>query len=48
MEEVAKMAAVTLGINPQATMNPHLVEKHFSRKHGPDAYYGQSTDEKGS
>jgi len=48
MEEVAKMAAVTLGINPQATMNPHLTEKHFSRKHGPGAYYGQSTDEKGS
>jgi L-ribulose-5-phosphate 4-epimerase len=48
MEEVAKMAAVTLGINPQATMNPHLVEKHFSRKHGPGAYYGQSTDAKGS
>ena len=46
MEEVAKMAAVTLGINPQATMNPHLVKKHFSRKHGPGAYYGQSTGEK--
>ena len=40
------MAAVTLGINPQATMNPHLVKKHFSRKHGPGAYYGQSTGEK--
>ena len=46
MEEVAKMAAVTLGINPQATMNPHLVKKHFSCKHGPGAYYGQSTGEK--
>ncbi|MCW1734225.1 L-ribulose-5-phosphate 4-epimerase [Anaerorudis cellulosivorans] len=48
MEEVAKMAAVTLDINPQATMNPHLVKKHFSRKHGPGAYYGQSSGEKGS
>ncbi len=48
MEEVAKMAAVTLGINSQATMNPHLVVKHFSRKHGPGAYYGQSSGKKGS
>ncbi|MDE6056500.1 MAG: L-ribulose-5-phosphate 4-epimerase, partial [Muribaculaceae bacterium] len=22
-------------------MNPLLVEKHFNRKHGPNAYYGQ-------
>ena len=22
-------------------MNMHLVEKHYSRKHGPNAYYGQ-------
>ena len=23
------------------SMNEHLVEKHYSRKHGPNAYYGQ-------
>ena len=23
------------------TMNKHLIEKHYSRKHGPNAYYGQ-------
>ena len=40
-EEVAKMAFISLGINPLTTMNPLLVEKHFSRKHGPNAYYGQ-------
>ena len=24
------------------TMNKHLIEKHYSRKHGPNAYYGQT------
>lgn len=41
MEQVAKMAFVSFSVNPQTTMNPLLVEKHFSRKHGPNAYYGQ-------
>lgn len=41
MEQVAKMASIAYLINPQLTMNPLLVEKHFSRKHGPNAYYGQ-------
>ena len=40
-EQVAKMAYISFGINPNTTMNPLLVEKHFSRKHGPNAYYGQ-------
>ena len=41
LEEVAKMAAITVALNPQTEMNPRLVEKHFSRKHGAKAYYGQ-------
>ena len=41
MEQVAKMAYIAYGVNPNLTMNPLLIEKHFSRKHGPDAYYGQ-------
>ncbi len=41
MEQVAKMAFVAYSVNPGLTMNPLLVEKHFSRKHGPNAYYGQ-------
>ena len=41
MEQVAKMAFVAYSVNPRLTMNPLLVEKHFSRKHGPNAYYGQ-------
>ena len=41
MEQVAKMAFVAFSVNPALTMNPLLIEKHFSRKHGPNAYYGQ-------
>ena len=40
-EQVAKMAFISFMVNPETTMNPLLVEKHFSRKHGPNAYYGQ-------
>ena len=46
MEQVAKMAFIAYNINPHLTMNPLLIEKHFSRKHGPDAYYGQGKTEK--
>lgn len=41
LEQVAKMAYISFDINPQLTMNPLLIEKHYSRKHGPGAYYGQ-------
>jgi len=41
LEEVAKMAFLTHSLNPQLPMEQALIEKHFTRKHGPDAYYGQ-------
>lgn len=42
LEEVCKMAWITLGVNPQASHLPaYLTEKHYLRKHGPHAYYGQ-------
>ncbi len=42
LEEIARMAYQTLIINPKAERLPRaLHEKHFQRKHGPDAYYGQ-------
>jgi len=41
LEEIAKMAFIAYGVNPNLTMNPLLTEKHFSRKHGANAYYGQ-------
>lgn len=40
-EQVAKMAFVSLTLEPKTSMNPLLVEKHYGRKHGPNAYYGQ-------
>jgi L-ribulose-5-phosphate 4-epimerase len=41
LEEIAKMAFVAHSVNPHLTMNPLLTEKHFQRKHGDNAYYGQ-------
>ncbi|MDN6018440.1 MAG: L-ribulose-5-phosphate 4-epimerase [Enterobacterales bacterium] len=42
MEEVAKMAWIACGINPRLRhIDGYLMNKHFSRKHGPNAYYGQ-------
>ena len=44
MEQVAKMAYIALGINSDLQMNQALIEKHFMRKHGPNAYYGQKNN----
>ncbi len=41
LEEIAKIAFIAYGVNPNLTMNPLLTEKHFNRKHGANAYYGQ-------
>ena len=41
LEEVAKMAFLSFALNPELTMNNHLITKHFQRKHGVGAYYGQ-------
>lgn len=41
LEQVAKMAFISYNVNPQLKMNEALIKKHFFRKHGPDAYYGQ-------
>lgn len=42
LEELAMMALNTVLINPSVpTMQPELLDKHFLRKHGPGAYYGQ-------
>ncbi len=41
LEEVARMASITVALNPTVEMNPDLVEKHYERKHGANAYYGQ-------
>lgn len=42
LEEVAKMATLTELNNPKVQPAPDCIkEKHFMRKHGPNAYYGQ-------
>ena len=53
LEQVAKMASISLSVSTSdklkttyvrgfgPKMNKLLIEKHYSRKHGPNAYYGQ-------
>jgi len=42
LEELAHMALDTLALSPkQPPIPPYLLDKHFLRKHGPGAYYGQ-------
>jgi L-ribulose-5-phosphate 4-epimerase len=42
LEEVCKMAYLTLTLNPQTPSLPeHIIRKHWERKHGAGAYYGQ-------
>ena len=43
VECIAHMALMSLQLEPNLpTIEPELLNKHFKRKHGPDAYYGQS------
>ena len=42
LEQIAHMALLTEQINPDAPrLKDALIKKHFERKHGQDAYYGQ-------
>ncbi|MEA5049302.1 MAG: L-ribulose-5-phosphate 4-epimerase [Eubacteriales bacterium] len=41
LEEAAMMAWHTILLSPDARINPALLEKHYERKHGRNAYYGQ-------
>lgn len=41
LEQVAKMASISRSISLNVKMNKNLTKKHFNRKHGKDAYYGQ-------
>lgn len=43
LEEVAKMALLTHQLSPAPRSLPgHVADKHFNRKFGPNAYYGQN------
>ena len=41
LEEVSKMAFRSFVLNPETKMEKELLDKHFLRKHGKNAYYGQ-------
>lgn len=41
MEKVAEMDLKTLQLNPNSSMAQYVLDKHYMRKHGPNAYYGQ-------
>ncbi len=48
LEELAKMAFLTLQINPKSKrLKEALIQKHYERKHGDNAYYGQSQETDG-
>ena len=42
LEEIARMAFYTLLLGRSEPADKTLLDKHFNRKHGKDAYYGQS------
>jgi len=43
LEELCKMAFITEQVNPRAPrLKDSLIQKHYNRKHGKDAYYGQN------
>ena len=46
MEKVAEMAKNTLLLNPDSEMAQYVLDKHYHRKHGPNAYYGQGGSQK--
>lgn len=41
LEKIAEMAFRTLLLNPDASMEGYVLDKHYFRKHGKNAYYGQ-------
>ena len=41
MEKVAEMDLKTLALNPDSSMVQYVLDKHYMRKHGANAYYGQ-------
>jgi L-ribulose-5-phosphate 4-epimerase len=47
LEQIATMALGTIMINPdQKPISKTLLDKHYLRKHGKNAYYGQNAQKK--
>jgi L-ribulose-5-phosphate 4-epimerase len=45
LEELARMALHTELLGNQKALDQFLLDKHYRRKHGKDAYYGQQSEE---
>lgn len=45
MEKVAEMDIKILMLNPEVSMQRYILDKHYKRNHGPNAYYGQERAE---
>ena len=45
LEEIAKMAFRTEVLGNRYSIGQHLLDRHYLRKHGRDAYYGQKKSE---
>ena len=44
LEEIAKMTWVCMTVNPDfAPLPDYVIQKHYDRKHGKNAYYGQAS-----
>ena len=41
LEEIARIAALSVSIAPPNEIDRHLLDRHYLRKHGSNAYYGQ-------
>ncbi len=44
LEEIARIAFFTESLGKTEAIEQHLLDKHFLRKHGKDAYYGQKNN----
>ncbi len=42
LEQVAKMAFLTVGLGQTQPIFQYILDKHYNRKHGKNAYYGQN------
>jgi L-ribulose-5-phosphate 4-epimerase len=47
LEEIARMAFYTVLLGKKEPSDKYLMDKHFKRKHGAGAYYGQKKQNKG-
>ncbi|HZM13573.1 MAG TPA: class II aldolase/adducin family protein, partial [Bacteroidales bacterium] len=41
LEEIARIASLSVNIAPSNEIDKHLLDRHYLRKHGSGAYYGQ-------